>query len=204
MKTGKKALLLALCAVLLVAASVLGTMAYLTSSDSVKNTFTVGNVAITLDEAKVGTDGKALSGDQAVRVDENSYKLMPGHVYDKDPIIHVDNTSEDCYLFIKVEDGISEIEDAKTVATQLSENGWVAVAGHAGVYVYGTEATPTVVTKGTDVNTFKTITVKGDITNTQLASYATKEIVVTAYAVQVDGFSGKTATQILTTAFPTL
>lgn len=44
MKTKSKALLLTLCAVLLVAASVLGTMAYLTSSAEVKNTFTVGKV----------------------------------------------------------------------------------------------------------------------------------------------------------------
>ena len=51
MKTKSKALLLTLCAVLLVAASVMGTMAYLTSTDKVENTFTVGNVKITLDEA---------------------------------------------------------------------------------------------------------------------------------------------------------
>lgn len=57
MKTKSKALLLTLCAVLLVAASVMGTMAYLTSTDKVENTFTVGNVKITLDEAKVNTDG---------------------------------------------------------------------------------------------------------------------------------------------------
>ena len=52
MKTKSKALLLTLCAVLLVAASVMGTMAYLTSTDKVENTFTVGNVKITLDEAR--------------------------------------------------------------------------------------------------------------------------------------------------------
>lgn len=56
-KTKTKALLMSLCAVLLVAASVLGTMAYLTDSKDVKNTFTVGNVAIKLDEAKVDENG---------------------------------------------------------------------------------------------------------------------------------------------------
>lgn len=56
-KTKTKALLMSLCAVLLVAASVLGTMAYLTDSKDVKNTFTVGNVAIKLDEAKVDDMG---------------------------------------------------------------------------------------------------------------------------------------------------
>lgn len=56
-KTKTKALLMSLCAVLLVAASVLGTMAYLTDSKDVKNTFTVGNVTIKLDEAKVDEKG---------------------------------------------------------------------------------------------------------------------------------------------------
>ena len=56
MKTRSKALVLTLCAVLLVVATVMGTMAYLTSTDTVTNTFTVGKVAITLDEAKVNTD----------------------------------------------------------------------------------------------------------------------------------------------------
>ena len=57
MKTKSKALLLTLCAVLLVTASVLGTMAFLTSNDEVVNTFSVGSVAIKLDEAKANTDG---------------------------------------------------------------------------------------------------------------------------------------------------
>ena len=61
MKTKRKALLLSLCAVLLVVASVMGTMAYLTStSATVTNTFTVGNVGITLDEAPVNTTAKSL------------------------------------------------------------------------------------------------------------------------------------------------
>lgn len=65
MKTKSKALLLTLCAVLLVAASVMGTMAYLTSTDKVENTFTVGNVKITLDEAKVNTDGTPVNSCRA-------------------------------------------------------------------------------------------------------------------------------------------
>ena len=86
MKTKSKALLLTLCAVLLVAASVLGTMAYLTSTDTVTNTFTVGSVAIKLDEAKANPDGTLVEG--ADRVKGNAYKLLPGHTYNKDPHGH--------------------------------------------------------------------------------------------------------------------
>lgn len=100
MKTKSKALLLTLCAVLLVAASVLGTMAYLTSSAEVKNTFTVGKVEIKLDEAKVNADGIPEEG--AARVTANSYKLMPGTTYTKDPTVTVLNGSEESYVRMKV------------------------------------------------------------------------------------------------------
>ena len=100
MKTKSKALLLTLCAVLLVAASVMGTMAYLTSTDKVENTFTVGNVKITLDEAKVNTDGTPVEG--ADRVKANEYKLLPGHTYTKDPTVTVIKGSESSYVRMKV------------------------------------------------------------------------------------------------------
>ena len=100
MKTKSKALLLTLCAVLLVAASVLGTMAYLTSSAEVKNTFTIGKVEIKLDEAKVTADGIPVEG--AARVTANSYKLMPGNTYTKDPTVTVKAGSEDAYVRMKV------------------------------------------------------------------------------------------------------
>ena len=99
MKTKSKALLMTLCAVLLVAASVLGTMAYLTSTDEVENTFTVGNVKITLDEAKVNADGTVNGND---RVKGNEYKLMPGHTYVKDPTVTVKAPSVDSYVRMKV------------------------------------------------------------------------------------------------------
>lgn len=109
-KTKTKALLMSLCAVLLVAASVLGTMAYLTDSKDVKNTFTVGNVSIKLDEAKVNADGKAIDKEgnvvtdlaKAERVAENSYKLLPGHTYVKDPTVTVLKPSVESYVRMKV------------------------------------------------------------------------------------------------------
>ena len=95
MKTKSKALLLTLCAVLLVAASVLGTMAYLTSTDTVTNTFTVGKVEIKLDETDV-------TNPNGPRVQANSYKLMPGNTYTKDPTVTVKAGSEESYVRMKV------------------------------------------------------------------------------------------------------
>lgn len=95
MKTKSEALLLTLCAVLLVAASVLGTMAYLTSTDTVTNTFTVGKIEIKLDETDV-------TNPTGSRVQANSYKLMPGTTYTKDPTVTVKAGSEESYVRMKV------------------------------------------------------------------------------------------------------
>lgn len=195
MKTRSKALLLTLCAVLLVTASVLGTMAYLTSTDEVKNTFTVGSVAITLDETDVDDSTPNAERDQA-----NSYKLMPGHSYTKDPIVHVASTSEDCYLFVKVENEITAIEDEQTVAAQMAAKGWDAVVGADGVYVYTQNSAPAVVVGGSNVTVFDNFTISGTVDNATLATYNNKTITVTAYAIQADGFADKTASEIWTAA----
>ena len=95
-----KPLLTLCCALLLVAAGVFGTLAYLTGTDTVNNTFTVGNVQIKLDEAKVNTDGTPVAG--ADRVQANAYHLLPGHTYTKDPTVTVKAVSDDSYVRMKV------------------------------------------------------------------------------------------------------
>lgn len=210
-----KAILMALCAVLLVAASVMGTLAYLTSTATVTNTFTVGKVEIKLDEAAVNAEGKLLNSAGGVyeadkgqtlapRVKENTYKLLPGHTYEKDPIIHVASTSEDCYLFVKVVNQIAAIEAAgdTTVAAQMEAKGWKAVEGQAGVFVYTNNTDkPVAVAANANVTVFENFTISGDVTNTQLADYAGKTIVIDAYAVQKDGFENKDAAYIWGEAF---
>ena len=198
-----KAILMALCAVLLVAASVMGTLAYLTSTDTVTNTFSVGNVAITMDEKDVDNSTPDAARDKA-----NAYKLVPGHKFEKDPIIHVASTSEDCFLFVKVVNEIADIEEkgttdapaATTVAAQMAAKGWAPINEGSNVYVYiGTEAgaaDPVAVTANANVTVFENFTISGTVTNEQLAAYTGKTITVTAYAIQADGFADKTAAQI--------
>ena len=75
----KKKLLIMSVAMVLVCAFAVGmTIAYLTSTDEVVNTFTVGNVQIKLDEADVDEYGVP-QGSPAPRVSRNDYKLIPGH-----------------------------------------------------------------------------------------------------------------------------
>ena len=182
MKKAKKILALVLSALVLMSLTVVGTLAYLTSlTPTVTNTFTVGNVQITLDEAPVDANGAMISGD---RVTENNYKLLPGHTYYKDPTVHVDDASEDCWLFVKVENEIAAIEDATTIAAQMTANGWTLVDGETNVYAHAYIANA-----GDDVVVFSSFKVKGNVTNAELATYAGKTVKITAYAVQADGFA---------------
>ena len=197
MKTKSKALLLMLCAVLLVAASVLGTMAYLTSTDHVTNTFSVGEVTLGgagqygLDEAKVDVYGDSIDG--VARVQGNEYKLLPGHNYTKDPTVHVDNDSEASYIFVEVKNGIAEIEAPsveggyQNIAAQILANGWKLLEGN--VYYKEWAAAENATADYADLIVFNEFEINGNVDAARLATFKDAEIVINAYAVQQDGFN---------------
>lgn len=88
----KKTLLLITSMILVAAISVMGTLAWLTDTDTAVNTFTIGQVDILLDEADVDENGKLLLDDEGnplERVKENEYHLIPGQTYIKDPTVTV-------------------------------------------------------------------------------------------------------------------
>lgn len=181
MKKFKKALVLFLCAVLLVAGSVMGTLAYLKSqSATATNTFTVGTLSITLDEAKTDVYGTKL---EESRVTANTYKLVPGHTYTKDPVVHVAVGSEPCYLFVNVADALAGIEDNATIAEQMTAKGWIRLSGNVWYYNAIVDAR----TAAQDVVVFEYFKLKGDA---DVASYGSAAITITAYAAQADGFDG--------------
>lgn len=188
MKKKTKALMLVLCAVLLVTASVLGTMAYLTSTDQVVNTFTVGKVAITLDEAQVKEDGTPVAG--AARVTGNAYHLLPGHTYTKDPTVHVQANSEDSFIFVKVENGIANYEDRPTIAEQIAARGWTPLTGVANVYYKAYTKSAEI----TDLPVFGSFTIAdhADGADGWNSISAETKVTVTAYAVQTSGFNSET------------
>ena len=201
MKTKSKALLLTLCAVLLVTASVLGTMAFLTSNDEVVNTFSVGSVAIKLDEAKANTDGSLVEG--AARVKANSYKLLPGHTYNKDPMVTVLNGSEASYIKMTVTFSKANELDAifaPTGADLISifkgydAANWINKGNTkdatANTRTYEFWYKEAVGAPNDDVALdalFDSITVPGNITQEQLETIEGMTITVNAYAIQADG-----------------
>ena len=192
-KKAKKVVALLLCAVLLVVGSVTGTMAYLTSQDKVVNTFTVGNVTITMDETDVDLYGVK---DGETRVKANEYKLIPGHTYAKDPIVHVATGSENCYLFVEVVNDLVAIEDNNDkIADQMEQLGWTALAADSNVYYYDR-----IVVADNNIPVFAHFKISGDVVGGDiptppesgvlyLENYRENKIItVTAYAVQADGF----------------
>lgn len=207
MKTKSKALLLTLCAVLLVTASMLGTMAYLTSTASVENTFTVGSVAIKLDEAKANTDGSLV--ENADRVKANEYKLLPGHTYNKDPMVTVLKGSEASYVKMTVTFSKASALDAifdptgadlTSIFNGYDRANWIYkdntedAAADTRTYEFWYKDTVGAPTADVALDAlFDSITVPGTITNKQLATIEGMTITVNAYAIQADGFANAEA-----------
>ena len=182
MKKRNKILLICVCAVMIAAMSVLSTLAYLKDEASVKNTMTVGQVYISMDESPVDLYGNKVNGD---RVTENTYKLIPGQKYVKDPIVTVKADSEDCYVYVKLVNEISAIEDVPTVASQILEQGWTELDGIEGVYHKKVSKSET----DTELKVFESFTIDGGVDNETLAQYEDAKVSVTAYAVQAAGFA---------------
>ena len=147
------AALLTFAALTLVVVTVFVTIAYLTASSAVSNVFTVGEVAIEMYETKVNSDGTPT--DIYQEDDKNSYHLVPGQKYTKDPTIRIKSKLEQdkMYLFVKSSNQIRTIEagnqpgvtdevKATSMREQMEANGWVEYIrsgdGIEIVWVYGT------------------------------------------------------------------
>lgn len=207
MKTKTKALALFLSAVLLVVTTVFTTMAYLTSkTDVVKNTFTYGKVAITLDEAPVDLYGNIVTGNRRA---ENKYKLIPGHEYVKDPTVHVAADSEESYIRMIVT--ITDLEDVKAVLGKDTTTGyflpqnfvkgwdnsvWVTTGvvdekNNTATYEFRYYKTVSTVGKTavTDLEAlFTDIVMPDGVKNADIVKLAEMEIDIVAHAIQADGF----------------
>lgn len=201
-KNLKKLLLTVCCAALLVCVSIGATVAYLTSQDKVENTFTVGSVNITLDEAKVNENGKKVEPEE--RVKSNSYKLMPGHEYSKDPTVTVKAGSEESYVRMLVTVTFGKTVDVSKLPASLNgivtgysadwvRNGEPAITNENGktVVKYEYRYNKTVSAPNADIELpalFEGIKVPSDWTNKTLEDLGGFKIDIVAEAIQKDGF----------------
>jgi hypothetical protein len=152
-----------------------GTVAWLMdSTQTVTNTFTIGNINIELTESKVGEGTANESG---------KYKMIPGSVIDKDPTITVKKDSEACWLFVK-------IDKSSNYATYLAEyavaTGWTPLEGVAGVY-YREVAANAAQDQEFPVLANNQVTVLDSVTKQQMEAIKTSgmpTLTFTAYAIQ--------------------
>lgn len=171
MKNTKKILVLALAAVLLVAVSVGGTVAFLQDrTQEIVNTFTTSNIDITLKESK-----------------NLDLKMVPGKVLTKDPVVTVIKGSEACWLFVKVE----KTEGFDTYLDYDMADGWTELTDVPGVYYREVDA----VTADTEFPVIKdnkvTVTTNETLTNAKMDELEgnNPEMTITAYAIQKVNFA---------------
>ena len=167
-----KILIIVLSAVLLVAGSVAGTLAWLTAQTGpITNTFTIGQIGLTLDE----TTGE-------------SYKIVPGVDIPKDPIVTVAADSEPCWVFVKVE----ETNWNKDILRYEIAEGWTRLDGEEDVY-YRQVATPASA-QPFPVLADDKVTVPNTVTKEMLSAITAvnePKLTFTAYAIQLAGFEDK-------------
>lgn len=192
-----KGLTLALCALILIATPVMAFVAYLyAESKQVKNTFTVGSSAsgkleIDLDEAQVDKSG--VPTDPPSRVLENSYELVYGHTYTKDPTVHLRKGSTECYLYVQVKNELKDIIAQPTLEEQILQNGWEALENaqnvQPGCDIYWRKVDAKTAGEGSDFAVFNNFTVKNDDGTIVLQDYVDKQITINAYAIQQESFA---------------
>lgn len=112
--SSKKALAMLLSLVLVIGCVAGGTLAWLTAtSNEVNNVFTTSDIGVTLVES-----------------DNLNLKMVPGWTIKKDPKATVTAGSEDCYLFVKVE----ESDNFDDFMTYEIAAGWSKLPDTDGVY----------------------------------------------------------------------
>lgn len=193
----KKKLVLAVTALALVLCFAIGgTLAWLKDqTEEVKNTFTYGDINITLDEADVNDEDGDGNTTERVKKQEK-YKMIPGVTLTKDPTVTVKANSENCWLFVKVE----KSDNFDSFMTYGIADGWNSLGnGYPGVYYREVEASDT--DQPFSVLNNNQVTVRGTVTKAALNALDTntdgtdkdiKEyptLSFTAYAVQKASFN---------------
>lgn len=159
--------------VLLIGCAAGGTVAWLVSKPAaIVNTFTIGNIDATLTET------------------QRTYHIVPGVDIVKDPVATVVKNSEDCYLFVKIDEAnwpnFTETDGTTRKVDYAVAAGWTPLEGENGVYYRE-------VSKSADDQAFPVlkdnkVTVSSSLTKDELSKVATQpRLTFTVYAVQKSG-----------------
>lgn len=172
----KKRIALVITVVLLLAVGAYSTIAYLQDLTApVVNTFTVGNVHLTLSEPSWNP--------------LEDHKLVPSASFAKEPTVVVKANGEDCYVATKIT--IPTMLDP-LVSLNINTANWILVktVGEDYYYKYFGLVTASESDKTLEP-LFTQVTVLGSVTNEQLAALGItdKQLSVQAFAIQAEGFA---------------
>ena len=166
-------LVMILALTLIVGGIVGGSVAWLTAqTDPVVNTFTVGDINITLAETT------------------SDFKMVPGNTIAKNPKVTVEAGSEACWLFVKVE----ESSNLDSYINYTIADGWSTLSTTGNTTVYYREVGATATDTDFNVLTGNKVTVKDTVTKTMMnalkeANATQPTLTFTAYAVQKDNIA---------------
>lgn len=148
-----------------------GSLAWLTASSAPSvSEFSVGKIDVTLK-------------DDTNSADNTAAVLIPGTTIARDPRVTVTGGSVDCWLFVRVD----AANGAGDCLNWTPAEGWSKLESTAET-VYYREVTASADDQMFQVVKDGTLTVKSDLTRTELASMNTPTLSFTAYAFQRAGF----------------
>ena len=180
-KLGGEKLAVMIASLTLILCTVIGgTLAWLVAdTEPVVNTFTYGDINITLEETDTNKDGDD-------NPNTNNYSMIPGNPIEKDPKVTFKANSENAWLFVKLE----KTQNFDSFMTYEIEDGWTALDGVDGVYYRSVDKADT------DAEFYvikeNTVNVKSEVTKEMLNALDANgesnypKLTVTAYAVQRD------------------
>ena len=204
----RRTLLVCLCALAIVTVAVSGTLAWLVdTSNQVTNTFTYGDINLSLEETKTNENGEPLDANGDVipegattapqkTTSGNEYKMVPGKVFLKDPVVTVKANSEKCWLFVELtEKGRATVGGTNftfdNYLTYAVADDWQPLAGQDGVYYRIVEMNEApqdfAVLKNNRISVPDTVN-KEMLLALDATGAEKVELSITAYAVQYLGF----------------
>lgn len=193
----KKKLTMVVSLLLVMALSIGGTLAYLTDkTDTVKNTFTIGSITLTLAE-----EGAVKNDETGVY--EKSYKIIPGTEVAKEPKLTVTKGSEECYVYALVDNTLNLNDGTAAATLDINTGKWVEVAKKGTATLYKFNTTVDVLDASADwtESVFTKVTYSNAITEDTIGQLAGKTITIKGFAHQTAGVDASTADAAAKTQF---
>ena len=166
--------------------AITSTLALVQETEQAVNTFSIGNITMSLDETDkgIGENGK--------------YPLTPGVSTAKNPTVTIKQGSEPCYVFVYVDntlntqiDGFKDPITGENLPTTLDidESDWMPVTknGEKVPNMYRYKEIVNATTEQKDLVVFNKVTVNENVTEAQLQKLVKGTITVKAYAHQEEG-----------------